>query len=1005
MQRRFIPRIAPWGNRSYASEPPKGGWKGKLKIDAVLSTKCLLLAGWTDFNLVQTRDKKSAPVFDKRLVFYHPKSGKHTSMAVGGTQMARVGSKDDTLRPIAIWADQIMKASGADHVPLVLPLKEDLTLRYLKRQLDSMLKIAPDLYLCLSELLSTGVVGKEQILEFRAALLESMKQASQLDAKNDDERSLLVAKAMSEVLNRVAPLVPTPVARMGEAAANLDAEQDAHTTSLSTMLSKGPPYLDRLMTSPDRREREVSAAEDVLQKVGVIQVTRTGTKKTTDGSGVTLIKLHLFDSAKDPKAKEVRVCDTLSGGKIRLPLNFFDGVQCLVAHQLKPNLYPIWQSEAMRRFLKEGGKGWCLEYGCYLLDCFKTPGEELSSIRETSLGWFGAASEVPTITSPENELLFLFQLQVVRSVQCRQCVTIQHRMDSLLCTTEMECNGLHLIKGDATKEFKRLAKEEKSSYLRKLRRHTPSLPSPYLLSWSWTNNNHASFYFHGVTERSKTLVAYPEPLDFNDVKAELLFLHLSHLPSSKATAQLKKLDASRYLRNYCIDEEEDGKKKPPDPTMEDLVDAVWHHLGCPQLPSTELYAKKSTVHSLLVDALRPVVCSIHAESGNPQRLFDVSLHDVRTGSTFRAVLETSVDANARGLEKVLANHRYKSLEAINAAITSWFAKTLQCETDAPHRVLLIGLRSGFTVVIAQGLDIAIAKGTGGAPVAFIDSGALKRVVPVETSQQPIVHDFASDFADLATPVYRTSNKSINWGWDDLKRASAVWTGVREGLQLPETVSSAEFIQKLSSSPVESIVMGLDQFQVKAALQELEKCIPGSASWNGVKIAKQSVSRDQIEEGQLSEATLKMLKSKGDVVAPLLMSLRKVNKTLETMGGNHSLMNAVKTSTDRNVHHDLIHTRTITGRLSSANPNCQNVSKEAGIRAMFTSRFGRRKGVIIEADYSQLEVIVLAALSGDTHMMDDLAKRVDFHCKRVALMHPEYTYDEVVRKVKVERDLR
>lgn len=41
--------------------------------------------------------------------------------------------------------------------------------------------------------------------------------------------------------------------------------------------------------------------------------------------------------------------------------------------------------------------------------------------------------------------------------------------------------------------------------------------------------------------------------------------------------------------------------------------------------------------------------------------------------------------------------------------------------------------------------------------------------------------------------------------------------------------------------------------------------------------------------------------------------------------------------------------------------------------------------MIEADYSQLEVVVLAALSRDPRMMQELREQVDFHCLRVSLM--------------------
>ena len=77
-----------------------------------------------------------------------------------------------------------------------------------------------------------------------------------------------------------------------------------------------------------------------------------------------------------------------------------------------------------------------------------------------------------------------------------------------------------------------------------------------------------------------------------------------------------------------------------------------------------------------------------------------------------------------------------------------------------------------------------------------------------------------------------------------------------------------------------------------------------------------------------------------------------------------------------VHQQLNCVDTVTGRLSSKNPNAQNVPKE--LREMFTSRFGDQ-GCITESDFSQLEVVVQAYLTQSEKMIRDIADGVDFHC--------------------------
>ena len=76
----------------------------------------------------------------------------------------------------------------------------------------------------------------------------------------------------------------------------------------------------------------------------------------------------------------------------------------------------------------------------------------------------------------------------------------------------------------------------------------------------------------------------------------------------------------------------------------------------------------------------------------------------------------------------------------------------------------------------------------------------------------------------------------------------------------------------------------------------------------------------------------------------------------------------------------------TGRLSSSNPNLQNipVRTEVGrkIRAAFVSRFGK-EGVLLSADYSQIELRVLAHIAGDEHMIAAFTHGQDIHAATAA----------------------
>ena len=99
--------------------------------------------------------------------------------------------------------------------------------------------------------------------------------------------------------------------------------------------------------------------------------------------------------------------------------------------------------------------------------------------------------------------------------------------------------------------------------------------------------------------------------------------------------------------------------------------------------------------------------------------------------------------------------------------------------------------------------------------------------------------------------------------------------------------------------------------------------------------------------------------------------------------------------DHMLHHKLNHTNTVTTRLSSSDPNLQNLPRgdKSEVKAMFVSRFGA-DGTCLEIDYSQLEVVVQGVLSGDANLRQALRDRVDFHCKRVSAKFG-CTYEEAL----------
>ncbi len=119
------------------------------------------------------------------------------------------------------------------------------------------------------------------------------------------------------------------------------------------------------------------------------------------------------------------------------------------------------------------------------------------------------------------------------------------------------------------------------------------------------------------------------------------------------------------------------------------------------------------------------------------------------------------------------------------------------------------------------------------------------------------------------------------------------------------------------------------------------------------------------------------------VAALLLSYRKLMKL--KAGYLDALPKLVHPATGR-VHTSFNQTVVATGRLSSSSPNLQNIPMRTKlgrrIREAFIADEGR---VLLSADYSQIELRIMAHLSRDPGLIDAFEKGLDFHRATAALI--------------------
>lgn len=83
--------------------------------------------------------------------------------------------------------------------------------------------------------------------------------------------------------------------------------------------------------------------------------------------------------------------------------------------------------------------------------------------------------------------------------------------------------------------------------------------------------------------------------------------------------------------------------------------------------------------------------------------------------------------------------------------------------------------------------------------------------------------------------------------------------------------------------------------------------------------------------------------------------------------------------DGRIHSTFNQTETRTGRISSTEPNIQNIPVRTKLGAEMRKFFVAQEGwTLVDADYSQIELRILAHISGDEHMIEAFRQGADIH---------------------------
>ncbi|MBT3355966.1 DNA polymerase I [bacterium] len=242
-------------------------------------------------------------------------------------------------------------------------------------------------------------------------------------------------------------------------------------------------------------------------------------------------------------------------------------------------------------------------------------------------------------------------------------------------------------------------------------------------------------------------------------------------------------------------------------------------------------------------------------------------------------------------------------------------------------------------------------------------------------------------------------------------------------KLENDASLKNIFQKLEI-PVVSIIAGMENAGIKvqtqilddisifaqSELDALEKEIHKQA---GEKFNVNSPSQLAVilfEKLEIPSKNVKRGKTGFSTAAGELDKIKNLHSIIPLIGRYRELFKVKTTYTDalpRLVENDgRIHAHfnqavTATGRLSSSEPNLQNIPKKGDLAKMIRESFICEKGkLLISADYSQIDLRVAAHLSEDPRMIDAFKKGQDIHRATAAWVNG-VSEDEVSDKQRSE----
>ena len=371
----------------------------------------------------------------------------------------------------------------------------------------------------------------------------------------------------------------------------------------------------------------------------------------------------------------------------------------------------------------------------------------------------------------------------------------------------------------------------------------------------------------------------------------------------------------------------------------------------------------------------------------------------------------------RKVQEQVENIRFsKFLATIKTDVPiSFDAQSLVCQEKDWERLAPLYRELEFNSLLKQApasianTPMPIAKGSKKTKPqeATLDLFAAMETATDSAQADPLPHRYHSDTKAMMNVAAEESvegrlvsyllnpevayNPSVPIQWEALKADSALWNLYQE-VELPLSAVLREMEKAGVRIDVDMLKKAEDQ--LNGELQVLEQQIYASAEATfNINSPKQvgEVLFDQLKldakakkskTGQYStsEEVLLALKPKHPVVA-MILEYRELKKLISTYIS--ALPTYINAETGK-IHTTYNQTVTATGRLSSSNPNLQNLPIRSERGQLIRQAVIPDEGcVFLSADYSQIELRLMAHFSQDPHLVEAFRSGLDVHAATAA----------------------